>query len=120
MKAELVFNNKHEPRIELSEFDVAEQVALQGCPDLDLVKIINTTHATKLVFEIINNDKIKVITAMKTEIDELKKKLAAVEGESKKCAGCPTMIYKHDSHHSDIPGVGDLCNPCHKLWSKEN
>jgi len=37
----------------------------------------------------------------------------------KYCEGCKKQINQHDSHRSDVPGVGDLCNTCHIEWSKE-
>ena len=147
MKAELVFNTENEPRILLTEFEIAEQVALQGEPDLDLIKVVNNTKEglSELAFEIVNNDKIKVITAMKTQIDELKEAMSiiltiaypgresinedgietirraaqSVIGDIETCAHCPTPIYKNTPHRSGIPNIGKLCNPCHTLWSKE-
>ena len=37
----------------------------------------------------------------------------------KHCEGCKMTITAHTNHFSDVPGVGDLCNPCHKEWAEE-
>jgi len=37
----------------------------------------------------------------------------------KYCEGCKVSIHKHDNHFSEVPGVGDLCNPCHREWAIE-
>jgi len=36
----------------------------------------------------------------------------------KHCELCKKQINKHDDHFAGVPGVGDLCNPCHGEWSK--
>lgn len=35
----------------------------------------------------------------------------------KHCEWCKMTITEHVSHFSDVPGVGNLCKPCHKAWA---
>ena len=37
----------------------------------------------------------------------------------KQCEACKVQINKHDNHFSGVPGVGELCNPCHAEWAEE-
>lgn len=36
------------------------------------------------------------------------------------CAHCGDPIPKNSSYYQDVPGIGDLCKPCHTKWLNPN
>jgi hypothetical protein len=39
---------------------------------------------------------------------------ASMATTDRKCAGCKDHIPKDSRYFQDVPGIGDLCSPCHR------